>query len=65
MGERKLHLYTGDLEFKGIALDRANRAIVLKWEAETELMNVLWVRLVVVCLGFPFLRWVSAFMFTD
>lgn len=42
-----------------------DKAICFVWRAETEVRNVLWVRLVIVRLGWPPIRHIETFMYRD
>ena len=44
---------------------REDKAICLVWRAETEVRNVLWVRLIILRLGWPPIRHIEAFMYQD
>jgi len=59
MQERNLHLKTGDLVFSGIFLD--NKTIVLGWVAETEVQNIILMRLVTIRWSWPPVKCVTAF----
>lgn len=59
MQERILRLKTGDLEFRGIWLD--NKAIVLGWVAETEVQNIILMRLITIKWRWPPVKCVTSF----
>lgn len=59
MQERYLRLKTGDLEFRGIFLD--NKAIVLGWVAETEVQNMMLMRLITIKWRWPPVKCVEYF----
>ena len=59
MQERCLNLKTGDLQFSGIYLE--NKAIVLGWVAETEVQNIILMRLVTIKWRWPPVKCVTAF----
>ena len=44
---------------------REDKAICFVWRAETEVRNVLWLRLVILRLGWPPIRHIEAFTFID
>lgn len=52
---RKLRLRVGPAEF-GIACSWRDRAIILSWVAETEVHNLMWIRIVVFKLAWPPIR---------
>jgi len=61
--ERKLCLKTGGLAFTGIHLD--NKAIVLGWVAETEIQNVILIRILTIKGRWPPVKCVTAFTDVD
>lgn len=63
MQERILRLKTGDLEFTGMALE--NKAILLCWVAETEVQNIILMRLVTIRWSWPPVKCVTAFTDND
>lgn len=63
MQDRYLRLKTGDFEFRGIYLD--NKAIVLSWVAETEVQNIILMRLITIRWHWPPVKCVEAFTYTD
>lgn len=59
MQERNLSLKTAKLEFTGIHVD--NKAIVLGWVAETEVQNIILMRLVTIKWRWPPVKCITAF----
>jgi len=59
MQERNICLKTAKLEFTGIHLD--NKTIVLGWVAETEVQNIILMRLVTIKWSWPLVKCVTAF----
>lgn len=60
MERLNLEVLSHTTRFK-VALSRRHRAILLCWTAETELPNVLWVRLIVLRFGWPPVNHIEAF----
>ena len=48
-----------------VIASREDKAICFVWRAETEVRNVLWLRLVILRLGWPPIRHIEAFTFID
>ena len=63
MEKRKLCLDTGPLKFFGAERDKPNRAVAFFWMAETEVPNIILMRIIVLRLRWPPIKWVT--MFTD
>lgn len=61
MKEGYLRLRTGSLKFNKAALDNKQRALVLTWYADTEVLNVVAMRVVVLRLSWPPIQWLNAF----
>jgi len=59
MQERYLRLKTGDFEFTGIFLD--NKTIVLGWVAETEVQNIILMRIITIKWSWPLVKCVTCF----
>ena len=58
-------LYTGPLYFNTITWDSKARGFLMSWIAQTEVPNRFFVRLVVIGLQWPPVRWLSGFMSDD
>ena len=63
MQKRYLRLKTGPLEFTGISLE--NKVIALAWVAETELQNIILMRLVTIGWRWPPVKCVTVFTNAD
>lgn len=61
----ELRLNTGPLRLNKVVWDRQSRSVAISWAAETEVVNVIYVRFVAVGFSWPPVRWVSSFMSTD
>lgn len=61
---RKLHLEVAASRFLVVA-SREDKAICFCWRAETEVRNVLWMRIITLKLAWPPIRHVEAFTFID
>ena len=64
MGQR-LHLRTGDTQFAGVLFDRESKQLFFRWFAETEVSNINYMFLLILKLGWPPIRWLSAFVSAD
>ncbi len=60
--ERKLTLATGKPMFACLEWDSRLRGFVLGWCAETEVANVLWIRLITISFRWPPVRFYESFM---
>ena len=61
---RKLCLRKGPVSF-GADFYWREATIVLGWVAETSAPNMVWMRIISIKLGWPPVRWVTAFTDTD
>ncbi len=59
--EQNLRLLTGSLNFNAIRFNRKPPGVVLTWYADTEVVNIFLVRIVVFRLAWPPLLWDTAF----
>jgi hypothetical protein len=57
-----LHLYCEHLEFNRATIDKPSKALVLSWHAETEVQNILLLRVVTLRLRWPLVRVVTCFI---
>ena len=60
--EQKLKLYTEPLQFAGLYFDKKARGIVLAWRADTEVPNIVWLRLLIIGFTWPPIRLAEAFL---
>lgn len=57
----KLRLAYEPLQFTGVAFDKPNKTLVFCWIAETEVSNIILIRLLALRLRFPPIKIVTAF----
>jgi hypothetical protein len=58
--EQTLCLEIGSPVFD-LFVSKIDRAIIASWKAQTEVNNVLWMRLIVIRLGWPPIRCITCF----
>ncbi len=61
--ERKLKLARGKPMFAGLQWDNQLKGLVLGWGADTEVANVVWIRLITISFRWPPVRFFEAFMY--
>lgn len=62
MKDRCLALKVGPSKFSGVSYDSILRGLVFGWQAETEVPNVVYLRLFCLALRWPPVSWPSAFI---
>ena len=60
--DRQVALQTGPLIFTGACWDSQARGLVLAWNAETSVRNLVLTRVVVIGLSWPPMRWATRFV---
>ena len=59
---RQVNLHTGRPIFTNACWDSQARGLVLTWSAETSVRNLVWMRVVVIGLSWPPVRWATRFV---
>jgi hypothetical protein len=62
MINRQVELHTGRLIFTNACWDSQARGLVLTWNAETDVRNLVLTRVVVIGLSWPPVRWATRFV---